>query len=152
ILDEPTTGLDPNQLVEIRNLLKEIGQAKTVMLSTHIMQEVEVLCSRVIIINEGKIVTDSSTNLLTELMGDRTFLVEFDKPTTGSQLKKLEGIKLAEDLGDGKKWQISALKDHDIRSVIFQYAVAHDMVVLEIRQKDQKLENVFQKLTRKNEV
>ncbi|MEQ9263232.1 MAG: gliding motility-associated ABC transporter ATP-binding subunit GldA [Owenweeksia sp.] len=152
ILDEPTTGLDPNQLVEIRHLIKEIGQAKTVMLSTHIMQEVEVLCNRVIIINQGKIVTDSSTNLLTELMGDHIFRVEFDKPTTASQLKKLEGIKLAEDMGQGLKWQITALKDHEIRSVIFQYAVAHEMVVLEISQKDQKLEQVFQKLTQKNEV
>ncbi|HAD95999.1 MAG TPA: gliding motility-associated ABC transporter ATP-binding subunit GldA [Cryomorphaceae bacterium] len=151
ILDEPTTGLDPNQLVEIRNLIKEIGQAKTVMLSTHIMQEVELLCNRVIIINNGKIVTDSSTKVLTELLDDRVFIVEFDKTTTASQLKKLEGIRLAEDQGDGRKWQLTALKEHDIRNTVFKYAVSQEMVVLELRQKDQKLENVFQKLTQKHE-
>ncbi len=151
ILDEPTTGLDPNQLVEIRNLIKDIGREKTVMLSTHIMQEVEVLCNRVIIINNGSIVTDRSTEMLTELMGDRIYLVEFDKATTASQLKKVEGIKQVEDVGGGKKWQITAINEQDIRTALFQFAVAQNMVVLEMRQKDQKLENVFQKLTRKNE-
>lgn len=147
ILDEPTTGLDPNQLVEIRNLIKEIGHSKTVMLSTHIMQEVEMLCNRVIIINHGQIVTDRPTAQLMELIGDRIYIVELDQPTTASQLRKIEGVQQAEDLGNSTHWQITASKDKDVRSAVFRFAVEQGLVVLGMKQKDPKLENIFQKLT-----
>ncbi len=93
ILDEPTSGLDPNQLAEIRNLIMEIGKEKTVMLSTHIMQEVEAMCDRVIIIDKGKIVADDSTSELSKRnIGKTTLLVEFNKPVDISLLKLVKGV------------------------------------------------------------
>lgn len=148
ILDEPTTGLDPNQLAEIRNLIKEIGASKTVMLSTHIMQEVEVLCSRVIIINNGKIVADRPTADLKDVQGAKTFTVEFDKDFSKSELKKIAGVRDAKHL-DGQRWQIDALPGQDIRTEIFNFAVSKKAAVLEMKQQEQKLEQVFQKLTEK---
>ncbi len=149
ILDEPTTGLDPNQLVEIRNLIKEIGKAKTVMLSTHIMQEVEMLCDRVIIINNGKIVADRPTADLTNLQGVKVYRVEFDKAFTEKQLEKIAGVKKATH-EKGNIWLIEALPGQsDIRSDIFQFAVKQDAAVLEMKQQEQKLEQIFQKLTEK---
>jgi ABC-2 type transport system ATP-binding protein len=148
ILDEPTTGLDPNQLAEIRNLIKEIGASKTVMLSTHIMQEVEVLCSRVIIINNGKIVADRPTADLKDVQGAKVFTVEFDKDFSKSELKKIAGVRDAKHL-DGQRWQIDALPGQDIRTEIFNFAVSKKAAVLEMKQQEQKLEQVFQKLTEK---
>ena len=93
ILDEPTSGLDPNQLLEIRNLIKEIGKEKTVMLSTHIMQEVEAVCSRAIIIDKGKIVADDTTaNLSLNAAGIQTTIVEFSKPVDKKQLATIQGV------------------------------------------------------------
>lgn len=152
ILDEPTTGLDPNQLVEIRNLIKEIGREKTVMLSTHIMQEVELLCNRVIIINNGKIVADRPTEDLKNLQGAKVYSVEFDRDFSRNELKKIPGVKDARELGN-KRWELRALPgQQDIRSDIFKWAVAREAAVLEIKQQEQKLEQVFQQLTdnRKN--
>ncbi len=148
ILDEPTTGLDPNQLAEIRNLIKEIGASKTVMLSTHIMQEVEVLCSRVIIINNGKIVADRPTADLKDVQGAKVFTVEFDKDFTKSELKKIAGVRDAKHI-DGMRWQIDALPGQDIRTEIFNFAVGKKAAVLEMKQQEQKLEQIFQKLTEK---
>lgn len=148
ILDEPTTGLDPNQLAEIRNLIKEIGASKTVMLSTHIMQEVEVLCSRVIIINNGKIVADRPTADLKDVQGAKVFTVEFDTDFSKSELKKIAGVRDAKLL-EGMRWQIDALPGQDIRTEIFNFAVSKKAAVLEMKQQEQKLEQVFQKLTEK---
>jgi len=149
ILDEPTTGLDPNQLVEIRNLIKEIGKEKTVMLSTHIMQEVELLCDRVIIINKGQIIADRPTAELTELTNEKTFTVEFDKAVTASQLKKLDSVSSVKSLSpENKHWEIRTLPEHDARAEIFNYAVKNELVVLEIKLIQQKLETVFQELTK----
>lgn len=146
ILDEPTTGLDPNQLAEIRGLIKEIGASKTVMLSTHIMQEVEVLCNRVIIINNGKIVADRPTEDLKNVQGAKSFEVEFDKDFSKSELKKIAGVADVH-LIEGKRWQILALPGQDIRTEIFNFAVSQKATVLEIKQQEQKLEQVFQQLT-----
>ncbi len=149
ILDEPTTGLDPNQLVEIRNLIKEIGSEKTVMLSTHIMQEVEMLCNRVIIINKGEIVADQAVDALKNLGDTKTFTVEFDLPTTAGRLRELKGIKEVKNLGQNR-WQIVSPAAEDVRSTVFQFAVKEQMVVLELKQQEQSLEQYFQKLTEKN--
>lgn len=150
ILDEPTTGLDPNQIVEIRNLIREAGAEKTVMLSTHIMQEVEILCDRVIIINNGQIVADRPTAELKNLNDEKIYRVEFDLETSVSQLKKIEGVSSAESLtADKKQWIIRAKANTDIRSAIFKFAVGQEMVVLEIKQEEQKLEQIFQQLTSK---
>ncbi len=148
ILDEPTTGLDPNQLVEIRNLIKEAGHEKTVMLSTHIMQEVEILCDRVIIINKGQIVADKPTADLQNLNKGTSYEVEFDAPTTASQLRKITGIASAEALNTAKTlWRLESKGQEDVRSAVFKFAVAHELVVLGIKQEEHKLEQIFQQLT-----
>lgn len=147
ILDEPTTGLDPNQIVDIRNLIKDIGKEKTVMLSTHIMQEVELLCDRVIIINKGQVVADRPTSEIRSLQSFQTLKVEFDTDFTANQLKKIAGVKSAK-LIDGREWRIEAMPGHkDIRSEVFQFAVSQKAEVLGIQQEEQNLEQVFQKLT-----
>ena len=146
ILDEPTTGLDPNQLTEIRGLIKEIGQAKTVMLSTHIMQEVEALCSRVIIINKGKIVADRPTADLKDLNATPSFEVEFDRVFTKSQLKKIKDLKTAEPL-ENNRWLLEGTGRKDLRNEVFQFAVSEGGAVLEIKKKENKLEDIFRQLT-----
>lgn len=147
ILDEPTTGLDPNQLVEIRNLIREIGAKKTVMLSTHIMQEVEMLCNRVIIINKGKIVADRPTSDLQNFKKSKSFTIEFEEDVQKNQLKKIEGVKEVKAISD-RKWLLHSVGEEDIRTHIFQFAVDQKLTILEIKQEAQKLEEIFQELTK----
>lgn len=146
ILDEPTTGLDVNQLVEIRQLIKEAGANKTVMLSTHIMQEVEYLCDRVIIINKGKIVADRPIADLKELTLGTVYQVEFDKEFSKSALRKINGLKQVEELG-ANKWLLEGRPDIDLRTGVFEFAVEHGAAVLEIQKRAASLEEVFKKLT-----
>lgn len=149
ILDEPTTGLDPNQLEEIRGLIKEIGAKKTVMLSTHIMQEVEAICERVIIVDQGKIVANSETKELSKLFGPSSVVeVEFDKKANKSSLLKLEGVKRA-DSKDGLKWIIEHEPKIDIRNALFQLAVKEDLSVMALQQQKTSVEDVFKQLTRR---
>lgn len=149
ILDEPTSGLDPNQLVEIRNLIREIGKEKTVMLSTHIMQEVEAICGRVIIINKGQIVADQPTAELQKGSGDKQIItVEFDKETTRSALKNILGVQEAKNIA-GNVWQLTASVQNDIRPSIFQFAVNNGLAVLTLQKEEQKLEEIFKELTTK---
>lgn len=148
ILDEPTSGLDPIQLVEIRNVIKNIGKEKTVMLSTHIMQEVEAMCDRVIIINKGQIVADKPTGELKESKGSRQLItVEFDKTTTKTALKSIKGISDAVNL-KGNTWQLSTSSDTDIRGDVFQFAVQNQLAVLTLQKEEQNLEDVFRELTK----
>jgi ABC-2 type transport system ATP-binding protein len=147
ILDEPTSGLDPNQLVEIRSLILEIGKEKTVMLSTHIMQEVESVCDRIIIIKEGKIVADDSVGEIKKGARKlRTIMVEFDKNAVIEDLKKIKGVKDTKDIGDNK-WLISTSESEDIRPAIFQFAVDSGLSVLTMNEQEQSLEDVFKELT-----
>lgn len=148
ILDEPTSGLDPNQLVDIRNLIKNIGKDKTVILSTHIMQEVEAVCDRAIIINKGNIVADDSTGNLHMLNSNATvIIVEFDKAPDKELLLKIKGVTAAETQ-QRNTWQIFADSRQDIRPDIFQFAVDNKMKVLSLQKKDQSLEDIFHELTR----
>ncbi|MGZ3865878.1 MAG: gliding motility-associated ABC transporter ATP-binding subunit GldA [Bacteroidia bacterium] len=148
ILDEPTSGLDPNQLEEIRNLIKETGKEKTVMLSTHIMQEVEAVCDRVIIINKGKIVAnDDTTHLQQTTSAKQVLRVEFDKEVSKSSLKKIEGV-IEVDLINGFTWHIITDADKDIRKEIFNFAVANGLSVLALQKEEQKLEDIFKQLTK----
>lgn len=149
ILDEPTTGLDPNQLVEIRNLIIEAGKHKTVMLSTHIMQEVEAMCDRVIIINKGQIVADKETGELQQHSGNiQVITVEFDKPAQKSALKNIAGVRDVHHVKDNV-WQLHTTTDRDIRADIFQFAVSSKLAVLTMNKEEQRLEDVFKKLTKK---
>ncbi len=148
ILDEPTSGLDPNQIIEIRNLISTLGKAKTVLLSTHIMQEVEAICDRVIIIDKGKIVADQKSASIREQSDktDQTVIVEFDKVVTPGQLKKIAGVNEVRETGQNI-WLIQASTDNDIRSKIFEYAVQNNLQVLSMQRKERKLEDVFRDLT-----
>lgn len=148
ILDEPTSGLDPNQLVEIRNLILEIGKEKTVMLSTHIMQEVEAMCSRAIIINHGKIVADDTTGqLLSGSSQGAHVVVEFDKEINPELLKTIKGVTGVEKVS-GFTWMVESAKDTDVRQEIFRFAVDHQLSVLSMQKQGHRLEDVFQQLTK----
>jgi ABC-2 type transport system ATP-binding protein len=147
ILDEPTSGLDPNQIIEIRNLIKEAGKQKTVILSTHIMQEVQAMCNRVIIINRGKIVADSSTEELTNRVSGRAMVrVEFKNPVKAEELKAIPGVLQVEKRQD--QFLIQSDSKEDLRERIFSWAVQHNNAIYELVKEGQSLENVFQQLTR----
>lgn len=147
ILDEPTSGLDPNQIVEIRNLIKTIGHKKTVMLSTHIMQEVEAICDRAIIIHQGRIVADENIDQLRQIFGDReTVLVEFSKPIDLSRIRFIEGVRKVEEL-EGNKFLLITDGETDIREEIFRIAIAEGNTVLTMQKQTLSLEEIFRKLT-----
>ena len=144
ILDEPTSGLDPNQLVEIRKVIKEASKDKTVILSTHIMQEVEVLCDKVVVINKGRIVADDEVkNLKTQKSDLVTYRVEFEEKVDVG-LFESQGLQVIEQ--EEKKYQISA--SDDPRKVIMKVAGEHTMPLISISKEEQSLEGVFQELTK----
>ena len=148
ILDEPTTGLDPNQLIEIRSLIKEVGREKTVLLSTHIMQEVEAICDRVIIINKGQIVANKTIVELQKSKGNRKLItVEFDKKAEKKELMKIGNVLEAREL-KGNKYQIFSDSKFDLRPAIFEFAVNNKLTVLQMNIEEQKLESIFQELTK----
>ncbi|MEO5583992.1 MAG: gliding motility-associated ABC transporter ATP-binding subunit GldA [Flavobacteriales bacterium] len=147
ILDEPTSGLDPNQLEEIRGLIKHIGEARTVMLSTHIMQEVEAICSRVIIIDKGRIVADDNAKHLRGVGDQRqAILVEFDGRASTEELLALPGVDGAERRNDNT-WALTFREENDIRPVVFQFAVDKGLKVLTLQRSERDLEAVFKELT-----
>jgi len=147
IMDEPTTGLDPNQLEEIRSLIKTLGKEKTVMLSTHIMQEVEAVCDKVIIINKGEIVANESTSTLQKSTSKQLYTVEFDKSISKNDLKKITGVTEVVQINENT-WQISTAAEKDIRKEIFDFAVSNKLSVLTLNKEEQKLEDVFKQLTK----
>lgn len=148
ILDEPTSGLDPNQLIEIRRLIKELGEEKTVIFSTHIMQEVQALCDRVVIINKGEMVAnDTIETLQQKVAGETVITVEFAQQIGAPKLQQLKQIKSVESLGDGR-WQLIAEKNKDIRSDIFNFAVSNNLTLLELKKEQYSVEDVFQELTK----
>lgn len=148
IMDEPTTGLDPNQLEEIRALIKNLGKEKTVMLSTHIMQEVEAICDRVIIINQGQIVADDKTQKLQKATVMQTIAVEFDAEVDESKLKQLPGVNEVVKI-DQNNWQLISNSTDDIRKLIFEFAVKNNLTVLSLNKLEQKMEDVFKDLTKR---
>lgn len=149
ILDEPTSGLDPNQLVEIRELIRAIGQEKTVMLSTHIMQEVEAICSRVIIINRGSIVADKATGDIRESMSNEGYAlrVEFQDSPDLPKLKAINDVSKVENIS-GNEYMIAVSGDRDIRGDVFNFAVDTGNSVLSSQREEHSLEEVFKELTK----
>jgi ABC-2 type transport system ATP-binding protein len=145
ILDEPTTGLDPNQLVEIRQLIKNIAKDKTIFLSTHIMQEVEAICNRVIIINNGKIVDN---RLLKQIKNEQTLQiieVEFDQPLKEDLiLENLDSIKNIEK----NTYQFIFNSEKDQRANIFDFATKNQFKILSLQQKNKNLEDIFREKTK----
>ncbi len=146
ILDEPTSGLDPNQLVEIRELIKGIGKEKTVILSTHIMQEVEAVCSRAIIINLGKIVADGPTAELSVIQSHDMVTVEFATATLEKLLLAIPGVVKAININE-LSWKLQAKPGEDIRPRINKFAVDNNLTLLSLHREEHNLEQVFQELT-----
>ncbi|WP_291724748.1 gliding motility-associated ABC transporter ATP-binding subunit GldA [Bernardetia sp.] len=153
ILDEPTTGLDPNQIVEIRNVIKSISAEKTIIFSTHIMQEVQALCDRVVIINKGKKVLDTSIDKLndklkTELNQNEYVLnLEIEKPILETEWQQIEGISKVE-ISQNEPTKVKLFTQSDLRREIFLYAAKNEWVLLEMQQQTQSLENIFHQLTK----
>jgi ABC-2 type transport system ATP-binding protein len=148
ILDEPTSGLDPNQIVEIRELIHRLGSEKTVLLSTHIMQEVEAICDRVIIISRGKVVADGKPGEIsagTET-ATGTILVEFDKSPDTEKLGAIVGVLRIKAVGD-LKFLVETAAGTDLRPVIFRFAVDEGLTVLSMQRKEKSLEEVFREIT-----
>jgi len=148
ILDEPTSGLDPTQIVEIRQLIRNISANKTVMLSTHIMQEVEALCDRIMIINHGKIVATDTPRNIKALATTRVqkVLVEFAESINKDSLNDIEGIVEIQPLSE-KTWLING-GETDLRPLIFRFAVANNLTILTLNKQESSLENVFLEITR----
>jgi ABC-2 type transport system ATP-binding protein len=186
ILDEPTSGLDPNQLLEIRNLITGVGKTKTVIMSTHIMQEVEAICNRAVIIHKGRIIADDSTKNLQHMVSSKAVIsVEFDVEVRGALLKEIAGVlevvvagkeneyrtgakrssaepilnnehrmsnegKTGAQIADvsSRTWHLTSAPGSDVRAAVFQFAVDHKYTVLSLHREEQKLEEVFQELTK----
>ena len=147
ILDEPTSGLDPNQLVDIRNLITAIGKEKTVILSTHIMQEVEAICNRVIIINKGKIVADDRTEVILQKTQPVSLLeIEFEMPVDVALLNSLKGVSRVEPAGKNR-YRLHSPAGTDLRSDLFEFAVKNNLKVLTLQKSESSLEDVFHQLT-----
>ncbi|QJD77000.1 gliding motility-associated ABC transporter ATP-binding subunit GldA [Spirosoma rhododendri] len=151
ILDEPTTGLDPNQLTEIRQVIRDAGRDKTVLFSTHIMQEVEALCDRVIIINRGQIVADSPLSQLRASAGgglaESTIVVaEFERELPNPDVLTLPGVTAVESLGNGL-YRLTASANTDLRSAVFRLAADQNLTLVGLRQQETSLEGIFKSLT-----
>ncbi len=149
IFDEPTSGLDPNQLIEIRNLILKLGQNKTILLSTHIMQEVEAICQRIMIIKGGKIVADNTSNQLRANLEHEVEViqVEFNQHTDAKRLAGIPGVVKVHYL-KSQQWLIESSSKSDVRPLIFDFAVKHKLQVLSMQKIDKTLEQAFQELTR----
>jgi ABC-2 type transport system ATP-binding protein len=152
ILDEPTSGLDPNQLVEIRKLIKAISVNKTVIFSTHIMQEVQALCDRVVVINKGELVADDSlSNLLQKQGGAVALIVEFDSKVTVGQINSIPGVEESRVI-EGFKFRVLAKDATDLRPEIFRFAADNNLSLIGLKQEESSLENIFRELTSPSEV
>ncbi len=147
ILDEPTSGLDPNQLDDIRKLIKRIAKEKTVLLSTHIMQEVEAICGRAIIINRGEIVADNPVSALKAAAGMAVYHLQVDGSLSTRKLKTLEGVEHVEELGKGR-YRIAVKSDANMGPALTAAAAAAGCAILELRREERSLEEVFKSLTR----
>ena len=148
ILDEPTTGLDPNQLVEIRDVIRNVGKYKTVFLSTHIMQEVEAICDRVIIIDQGKIVTDKKLDATIKTHQEQMIEVEFDRSPDAAAIANLPNLVASVNTA-GNIWELTFLTSADMRPVLFDFAHDHGMKTLQLNQKNKNLETLFREVTKK---
>ena len=149
ILDEPTSGLDPNQISEIRDLIKQTGKDKTIMLSTHIMQEVEAICERIIIINKGQIVADGQTSDIQKNISQKqTIIVEFNKAVDEQLLKSINGVDSVAFI-DPTNCLLESVSTTDLRENVFNFAVANNIMVLSMQKKEKRLEEVFRELTSK---
>jgi ABC-2 type transport system ATP-binding protein len=147
VLDEPTSGLDPNQVDEIRMLVSQISHEKTVLMSSHVLGEIEAVCNRVVIINRGQLVADSPITSLkkNQVMGFRQVFVQFDKPVTGTDLFSVQNVLKV--MPENSGWLVTAVQGADIRPDLFRYAVDHERIILSMIEKQQDLDSIFRQLT-----
>jgi len=151
ILDEPTTGLDPNQILEIRKLIKQISSDKTVIFSTHIMQEVQAICDRVIVISKGEIVADDSVNNLLATQGQSDVVVEFEGEVNSEDLATLEGVEKVTVIKSGI-FRLKAKNGADLRAEVFKFASERKLSLIGLRKEENTLEDIFRSLTVKETV
>ena len=148
ILDEPTSGLDPNQLIDIRNLISSLGKEKTVLLSTHIMQEVEAICERAIIINKGVVVADDKIeNLKQENSASNVVIVEFESEVSENLLRSIPMVSKVQQV-KANHWILEPQGDADIRANLMRWSVERGLIIKTLQKEDLSIEEAFQKLTR----
>jgi ABC-2 type transport system ATP-binding protein len=151
ILDEPTTGLDPNQIIEIREVIKNLGKDKTVMFSSHILQEVEAICDRVIIINKGKIVADDKlSNLQQTNKNSQAIIVRFKENIDKTLIASLQEISLMQQLENGS-WKLETAQPEFLRKQLMQLSLQHNLNIVSLQNGEQSLEEVFRSFTNKSE-
>ena len=148
ILDEPTSGLDPNQMKEIRSLILSLGKNKTILLSSHIMQEVEAMCSRVIILNKGKIIADDTIEAIKKNWDMNTIQihVKFRDSIDGAELSLIDGVESIKSV-DERTFVIVSKGNVDIAEELFNFAIASNTIIVEQKEQEKSLESIFQKLT-----
>lgn len=146
ILDEPTSGLDPNQLVEIRKLIRSLGENKTVILSTHIMQEVQAMCERVLIIHKGKIVADDTISNLRKTAVSGNVVVEFAEKLEPEAFENIPGVQKVERTGTNK-WKLVTAENEAVRKNLLQFALKNNLNIVSLQGNSQSLEEIFTELT-----
>jgi ABC-2 type transport system ATP-binding protein len=150
ILDEPTSGLDPNQIIEIREVIKNLGKEKTVLFSSHILQEVEAICDRVIIINKGKIVADDTlSNLQNANKNSQSVIVQFKENVDEGLIRNLQDVQNAEQLATGS-WKLETDNPESVRKQLMQLSLQHNLNIVSLQSESQSLEDVFRSLTNKD--
>ncbi|MGV3530212.1 MAG: gliding motility-associated ABC transporter ATP-binding subunit GldA [Flavisolibacter sp.] len=151
ILDEPTSGLDPNQIIEIREVIRQQGKNKLVLFSTHILQEVEALCDRVIIINKGRIVADAPLSQLKQQTGTAVIRVQFGEPLEAEWLQRLPATQSAEKI-DAQNWRLTTIEPEQLRRQLQKMAADNNLDLVSLQSESQSLEEIFRLLTVKEEV
>ncbi|MCB0491048.1 MAG: gliding motility-associated ABC transporter ATP-binding subunit GldA [Cyclobacteriaceae bacterium] len=146
ILDEPTSGLDPNQIIEIRKVIKEVSRNKTVLFSSHIMQEVQALCDRVIVINKGKIVADDQLSNLLQQKGGSILVVEFKEEVNIDELNSIDGVASVTAV-NAFKCKVHSQAGIDVRSELFKYASDQNRSLIELKVEEHSMESIFKELT-----
>jgi len=147
ILDEPTTGLDPNQIIEIREVIKKLGQNKTILFSSHILQEVEAICDRVVIINKGKLVADDTLSVLrNQSAGNQTVKVEFKEPVDAALLQALNGVQRVNKINE-QEWELTCSNTNDVKRLLLEFSLQHNLNIVSLQSGEQRLEEVFRNLT-----
>ena len=147
ILDEPTTGLDPNQIIEIREVIKKLGENKTILFSSHILQEVEAICDRVVIINKGKLVADDTLSVLrNQSAGNQIVKVEFKETVDAGLLQSLQGVQSVNKVND-TEWELGCTNINDVKRLLLELSLRHNLNVVSLQSGEQRLEEVFRNLT-----
>lgn len=146
ILDEPTSGLDPNQIVEIREVIKKLGQNKTVLFSSHILQEVEAICDRVVIINKGKLVADNKLSLLRQQNNSNTIKISFKEPLEAKWLQQLKGVRAVSHPG-AYEWELQTDSPGEVKKQLLELALQNNLNIVSLQSENQSLEDIFRNLT-----